>query len=40
MKKILAVLAVLASLSIGAAFAEESVDCFNEANANHPACKK
>lgn len=40
MKKTLAILVVLASLSGGTVFAEESVDCFTESNAYHPACKK
>jgi len=40
MKKILAILAVLASLSSGYVVAEDSVDCFYEINAYHPACKK
>jgi hypothetical protein len=39
MKKILAVLAVLASLASGMV-AAETVDCFYEANASHPACQK
>lgn len=41
MKKILAILAVLATLATGAVSADDdSVDCFYEANAYHPACQK
>ena len=39
MKKIIAVFALLAAFSTGMASAE-TVDCFYEANANHPACQK
>jgi len=40
MKNLTAVVALLASLSVGSAFAEESVDCFYEVNVTHPLCKK
>ena len=40
MKKIITVLALLAALSTGIAMGEETVDCFYEANASHPACQK
>jgi len=40
MKQIIAIFALLASLSAGAALADEPVDCFFEANSTHPLCKK
>lgn len=40
MKKIIAALALLATLATGVSLAEESVDCFYEANAGHPSCQK
>jgi hypothetical protein len=39
MKKIIASLALFAALASGAASAE-TVDCFYEFNASHPACQK
>ena len=39
MKKIITILALFAALTTGAVSAE-TVDCFYEANANHPACQK
>lgn len=39
MKKIIAILALFAALTTGIASAE-TVDCFYEFNANHPACQK
>jgi hypothetical protein len=39
MKKLIAILALLAALATVAASAE-TVDCFYEANAGHPACQK
>ena len=39
MKKIITVLALLAALSTSVV-AAETVDCFYEANASHPACQK
>ena len=40
MKKIIAILALFAALTTGAAAAEETVDCFYEFNASNPACQK
>ncbi len=39
MKKLIAMFAVLAALATGAVSAE-TVDCFYEFNAGHPACQK
>ena len=39
MQKIIAILALFAALTTGAASAE-NVDCFYEFNASHPACQK
>ena len=39
MKKLIAILALFAALATGAVSAE-TVDCFYEDNANHPACRK
>jgi len=40
MKKIITILALFAALATGVATAEETVDCFYEANAGNPACQK
>lgn len=40
MKKIITALVLLTALATGVSFAEESVDCFYEANASHPSCQK
>jgi hypothetical protein len=39
MKKLIALLALISALTTGAVSAE-TVDCFYEANAGHPACQK
>lgn len=40
MMKIITALAVLTALAAGVSFADESVDCYYEANASHPLCRK
>ena len=40
MKKIIAALALLITLTTSVSWAEEIVDCFYEANASHPLCQK